>query len=358
MADFFGDDFGIYDQGGYDFGEMDWNFDLDASNWWDGFQFDDWGSGGDYSSNFTFDSIDPSQYGVQLAAPSTGWNGFGPGGGSTPSLDRESFAPPNLASNANPTALTASMPLHAYDDWGGGSNYRSDFTLDTVNPSQYGSQLPSGSSWGDKLNGMADRIVGQLPKMALSALVGKPKLPGGGAMDTLNASVARSNAFNDRLMSDYTTNMPGVQQTALQTLAQTTPQGQANEAYRGAMVSDAAGRRALERRMSAGSMSPDARMAAMARYDVGAGANRAQAYNTGLGRGLSQTMGAATQAAGLFPQPNYGATGALAASAAGMAANRGMQEFNMRQQQLSDISGLLDGYEEGRTRGTRRQSYL
>ena len=330
-----------------------------VDSWWDApefeYAFDDWGTGSDYRSDSTFDPVDPSQYGLRLPQ----FDFSTPAAGATRGLVQEQRSAPSLVSaNADPAAQLANMPRHAYDDWRTGSDYRSDSTLDSVNPSQYGSQLPSqATSWESRLGAMADKIVGQLPKMALSALVGKPKLPGGSAMDMMMGNLQRQNAFNDRLASDYGANMPGIQQTAMQTLAQTTPQAQANEGYRGAMVSDAAGRRALERRMSAGSMSPEARMAAMSRYDIGAGANRAQAYNTGLGRGLGQTMGAATQAASLFPRPDYGMAGSLAASSAGMAANRGMQEFNMRQQQLSDISGLLDGYEEGRRRGQQRQDY-
>lgn len=297
--------------------------------------------------------------------------------------------PANMASNANPAAITASMQL------GGGSNWSSgwaDRPLLEMQGGAPGLRMPNGPSvglhmprspgldymgggtgltaagntpiygggadgvqggfdWSGRLGKMADSIVNQLPKMALSALTPKPKLPGGSGMDMMMASIQRNNAFNDRLASDYQANMPGIQGLAVNTMNQTSPQAQANEAYRAAMVSGAAGRSALERRLATSGASPDARLASMARYDTGAGANRAQAYNTGLGRGLTQTMGAATQAASLFPKPDYGASGAMAGNYATLSANRARAEDDIWRRNLSGISGMLGGTEEGRRRG-------
>lgn len=328
----------------------------DYDSWWNDASFDSidfgniWNYGSGYEPGWSdgqpyFPSIQMSEFrapSVMQHAP-------------LHDLERASFT--NVSSNANPAAMTASMPLDSglglrmpqhpnLDYMGGGTG---------LTPQGFAPTNSDTTSWSDRIGKMADNVIKQLPAMAMSALIGKPKLPGGSAMNALSASMARSNQFNDQLAADYNANMPGVQAFGVNAMHQISPQAQANEAYRGAMVSEAAGRRALERSLSASGVSPEGRAAAVARYN--ANPNRVLAYNTALGRGPMQAINAATQVAGLFPQPSNSASGLLAATAAGLAANRGLQEFNMRQQQLADVSGLFNGYEEGRKKGMQPRSY-
>ena len=65
MADFFGDDFGVFP--GVDTGwSTDPGFSFGDLNLGSGYQFDDWGMGSNYSSDWNLDSLSPAYYGSRL----------------------------------------------------------------------------------------------------------------------------------------------------------------------------------------------------------------------------------------------------------------------------------------------------
>jgi len=391
----FSDDSSWWDGGG---GVDSWDLPFTAENYW-GF---DSGSGTTFDFGGFGDAVEPGwgdggpTFPSLVAPQSFDFGGFGDavepgwgagGGINFPSLVAPQFVFPemgNLLHNANamgPTGMlaqsaptvplntpsnmdtgaqVANLPLHAYDDWKTGSGYRSDWTLDTLNPSQYGSQLPPqpATSWEKRLGAMADKIVGRLPDLAmyagLSALVpDKGSKLQGEAMRAMTNAMDQQNQHNAWLSKAYQQNVPVLQNQAMGLAQAAMPQQQAIAAYNAAKTVGAAGLDSLRRRLRSSGATPEGRAAAEARYMAGQSGALPLAYNTGLLSGFGNARAMQDSAHGMFAQPNYAGSGAMAYSAGGLAglANRD------RMERLAGMAGLLGGYDEGKEEGLKKKDY-